>query len=473
MSETSITYHLPMSVVRISGTRTTTHDGCATQQPAPTTEASTSLLVVADPNATSQVQLHQGWFRQTQATLALTDDGRLSSASSDSQGEVGTLVKAVVSTAATVAGAFAAGRSLFKSEVPEEPIDRAHTIYRTTHAVEAELLGTYTRAVVALETGLASHLEAMSNGVPTREELAELHRIEVALGHARAQLERLETHYKVWRAAQRVAVVEKHQYDVPLDEAAQVTVTFDGRVNVPDSARESRKAWECLGVVVEVRSEPTSGTPTRPTGLPPFRGVHLRQPRSVQIKTWRRSDADPTRAELVSVERKLVVDAASPRAWFTFNTSIWAKRKTATTVGATGGLSTYEYSGDSVGAAIAKTLADVPGGVADGLEQAAVLHTDAMALRTAGTQDALARTKAQLDQLQAQLSLDGLAATEDGYAELARLKQHKQLLEAGNGINAAVIELPSQAAAAELAALHHEVELLKLSHELDALRSRG
>lgn len=473
MPETSITYSLPMSVVRVTGMRTTRHDSCLTKQPPPTTTATTALAVVADPSATSAVQLHQGWLRQTQADLVLTDDGRLSSASSESTGDVGVLVKAVVSTATTLYGVARGAGMLTKmradedDEVPEvhmEPVDRSEQLYREAHAVQAALLESYQETVVTLENGLAGRLRELSTGIPTKDQLGELQRLQVALGEAHAQLGRLEQHFKVWRAAQVVEVVEKHQYDVPLDEAAAVAVTFDGRVTIPDSATESRKAWEALGIVVEARPEEAIAAAT--PGLPPFRGVHVRQPRAVQIKTWRRSDTEESRAELVSVERRLVVDGGCRQTWFPFNTSIWAKRTTAVTFSAAGGLASYAYSGDSVAAALGKTLSDLPADVSDGLEQAGTIRTDLTKLQVARNQEALARTKLQVDQLQAQLSLDGLAATEHDYAQLEQLKQQKLLLETSN----AVVNLTTPPAPSDLTELQHEVDRLKLQRELAALK---
>src|SRR5688572_30451685 len=84
-----IRYSLPISAVRISGTRTTTTDrGPNPSQPVVSVSADSSveLKLIADRTTRSAVRVKHGWVFQTNVNLVLSDDGRLTSAASESTG---------------------------------------------------------------------------------------------------------------------------------------------------------------------------------------------------------------------------------------------------------------------------------------------------------------------------------------------------------------------------------------------------
>jgi hypothetical protein len=172
-------------------------------------------------------------------------------------------------------------------------------------------------------------------------------------------------------------------------------------------------------------------------------------------------------ADLVSIERRLVVDSRSQLTTVEFATSIWAKRKVAIKVGTVGGLSSYEYAADSTAGAVGKTLSELPANVASGLEQAAKLREDVSKLRDASAEEALTATERQLKQKQADLDLAGLTATETDYAELEGLKQQKELLQTGTAVSTAAV---TEAQAAQIAALKQQLDLAKTQQALDNLK---
>ena len=99
MAEHNIRYALPITAVRITGTKTTiTDQGPNPNHPVVSVNADSSveLTLIADPTAQSTVRVKHGWLFQTNVSFALSDDGRLTSATSETTGEIGTLVRALL-----------------------------------------------------------------------------------------------------------------------------------------------------------------------------------------------------------------------------------------------------------------------------------------------------------------------------------------------------------------------------------------
>ncbi len=97
---TTLLYRLPLSRVQISGTHTKTKDsvlGTSTSR-----EASASLGVMADPSVQLAFSLDSGTFEDSEATFSLTEDGRLTGATTSSTGQGSVVVSGVVGIAATV-----------------------------------------------------------------------------------------------------------------------------------------------------------------------------------------------------------------------------------------------------------------------------------------------------------------------------------------------------------------------------------
>src|ERR671916_301067 len=93
-----LTYRLPLSILRITGTRTQRVDTIL-EKSRFETEASAELAIAADPRGPLLLELDDGHFKDTVGSFKLTGDGRLTSASATVTGQGGTVLTGLVGIA--------------------------------------------------------------------------------------------------------------------------------------------------------------------------------------------------------------------------------------------------------------------------------------------------------------------------------------------------------------------------------------
>jgi hypothetical protein len=489
-------YWLPISALRLAGTRAVTIDRVLDRPGGPgattrTSWASTAELhVVADQDGPKlQSAITTGAVTNTSVALAFSEDGRLTSASSDTSGAAVPLVKGMVVAGATVAGflvaggpgaALAAGTvrgvtdSIAMLEADLEPAAEGETrpvapsqqdpvlaAYQADHAQEALLLELSTRQVAEAEVKLAAALEdAISD--PTSSKLAAVRRRQEVLRLAREELGRLRRHYDLWRASKVTARSESIEHVVSFDELWVLTPTFlTGRLlwGGETAPARAQQLWDDLGLFPVVTSVDGGATPA-PADPPasPFKGVSVRRSRRVQVALYRRtSDADSWDAELVSSQVHDVVDGRSAVVQVPFRSSVWSRRKTAIELSEAGTLASFEHTTTASAQEIGTALGELPASVVSGLEQAGKLREQLDALQDKDREQELARVERDVAIKKEQLELAGLTATEADYAELKRLEQQVSLLEKRRSVATSVAT--SDVDAGEIARLTQQLEL--------------
>src|SRR5690349_7351997 len=124
MATWSLDYALPVSAVRLSGTRTVTTDRVGhggELSVAESAEGSAELIVIADERAPGQVRLKHGLLFQVNTGLAFTDDGRLAPAAGAPADAV-TLARGVLTVAPVVTGIVHYGESGVLLDDNDQPV---------------------------------------------------------------------------------------------------------------------------------------------------------------------------------------------------------------------------------------------------------------------------------------------------------------------------------------------------------------
>jgi hypothetical protein len=462
------------------------------------------MNVVADQRGPQlQATIAAGPMKNTNTSLAFTDDGRLTSASSETSGAAASLVKGVVTAGAAVAGFLVAGgpgaavaaggiraatesldllalrmRPLTDGPEPAErepQKDPVLAAYEAEHPQEGLLLELATRQLADAERQLLTALEAAVSGEPTRELLAKVRRHQEVLRLTREEFARLRRHFDVWRASKVTSRTERFERVLLLDDvwgwAPELkNGQLDWKGAAPDLAKQ---LWEEVGLlptaseiagVAPASVAPVGGTPVEETPDPAarkqptrFEGVVVRRPRRVQVTLYRRTADRDWGAELVSSEVHDVVDGRSTTVEVPFRSSWWSKRRSAIELSESGTLATFEHTTTASAQAIGETLGELPASVLAGLEQAGKLRDQVASLQDKDREHELARLQRQVAIKQEQLELAGLTATEADFAELKRLEQQVTLLEKRRTV--AETSATSDEVAGEIATLTQQVAL--------------
>jgi hypothetical protein len=384
MGTWNIDYSLPTTAIRISGNATVATDKVGgprgEELVTRTAEATAEPIVIAarSTDAACQVAVKHGLLFQVSTNLAFTSDGRLTSASADSGGEVRELVSGVLTLGGAVAStliAFAAQSLTIarhatdtRTATERAPADPVHARYAASHPIEAGLMVKYAQAVVALEDKLAGVILGTAGPTLDQNSLIETRRIETALTVARSHLARLTEQFQAWRASQVTSRQASYEYVIPIDELRDRVEFHPATKQLAVKSETLRQAWDTLGLVVEL-VDPAPAQAPQPPIPATMRGIWIRVPRRVQLRTWRRDLASDT-AELVDRTSRLIVDEYSTLRKIEFKSSMWSRRTVAVTLTPEGGIASYEYAGEAAATAIGQALGDVPSKVSDGITQA-------------------------------------------------------------------------------------------------------
>jgi hypothetical protein len=455
-----LAYHLPASFVRVTGTVTKTEDSLGTD----TTAAEATIALETDADATRRTAtFEQGTFRDTAVAFELTEDGRFVSSSVESTGEAGKVVVGVLTAGGAIAGAAlgslspagAAGMlALAAGTAPRtggmtvkqagasagKPAkrDKVTEAYEHEFPGAFELVERYAQIIADLGIALAAAIEGVEHARSTHGERAATYRIAAiqnALAVATAQKERLDAHFKAWRATKIETHVEHHEHLLSLDalRAAGTQINAAGEVQFAAGAKGElgKRLWDTLGVAIVV--EPAEGLPAPQAPQMPTPGdnaILVRSPRQARISLYRNAlfGKAKARAELVESKPYLVMDELSDVAEIDFRKSIWAKRAKTLKFSTSGALTSYASTADAAAGAIADAAKDAPAAIAGGLEQAKNAFAQVDALRSRGIDQQIARLTKQVELKQQEIAQAGLTATQGSAAELERLKQQVDIL---------------------------------------------
>ncbi len=308
MSDLELPFRLPMSCVRIAGTRAFVHDSVLGRDDQ--SALATVTLDVVGEREPSLLRIAEGLLVDTGVAFDWTDDGRLVTSSVELTGRAGAVAVGAVSAGAAIGGALLGSPAMALScagaatatahRLARGPVAAAGTpaaeteggasetvasdaqvadsqavaaAYRAAHPVEGEALDACAALVPELVHGLTGALRRVStvaDGDKTRgEALAAVRALEGALTSARAQVGALDEHFRAWRATTIATRLENYEFLLELDTlvAAQaLPALVDGRLRSAGSGDAGnvaalaavQAAFEALGVVVIVEDDPAA-----------------------------------------------------------------------------------------------------------------------------------------------------------------------------------------------------------------------
>lgn len=469
----TIRYALPVSAVRVSATVTFTTDELVddgtTQR---TVEAAATLEVVAGPR-NQTIIADAGRFAAAKASFALTEDGRLTSASARSEGGAGKLLLGAAKLGAVGAalavggapGAMLAAGAVAAAGADEdreaEPADPILDAYRREHPEEWELRARYTEVLKSAVHGIADATEEWSGaeGEDRKPALERMRTQRKIAAVARSELEWLDRHFEAWRATKVSVRTETHEQLLELEALAGITVD-NGGVNFGERGTKARKVWEDFDILVTVSEAQRSA----PEGEKRTNQALVRVPRRATVSVYERQGEQAVLRESRSA---LVLDDACETWTIELPKRALGDAEVNLNFAASGawtGISTASTSG---AAALADTLGQLPETIGGAVTTAKSFHTELAGLRSLGSEQRLAQLERELKVRQTELAKAGLLATEGSFVELEKLKREADLIAQRKAIAPTVAD-PIDA---EIASLRQQVQLLRLRSSLDELDS--
>lgn len=479
----SVAYALPLTWIEIEGTVTITTDSL---EAANSGRSATAVAAVTNGagELNRKVELDGDWFRTRTSKLTLSEDGRLTSLEHATESQLGRVVLGVTGAAAsigaTLIGTPALGAAIaattaraagfnslklvddltFKTELAEPTTeeDRVAAAYVTAHPDPAKLRAHFSELVTKTLDEIAQTAENLVEATPANSWplSTELRRLQELLVVLRAELSRLDEHFRAWRTSLVSTRTEQHRRRFSLDHLAAhpVTVSSDGTIAIPSDAPWSvRDSWETLGIAVVLTDPQLTAPEEEPVRLSRRNEIVVRQPRLVRLSVYEK--ADDGKAVLQRTGWHRVVYSASA-----LDPVSLEDGAAVLGFGDLGTVTSISSSQRSAAADAADTLGALPGTVTASLEGAVKARTALSALRSADVADDLDRKTKLVAIKSKELELAGLNATDDQYVELAKLKQDLEFATTNKGLrdNAAPTADP---AAAHLAEVKAKLELLE------------
>lgn len=406
----------------------------------------------------------------TDVTVGLSPDGRLTSLSYKSVGTGPRVVSAgakllgvVVGVAARVGfggfGGLGGVVTLLQGELVEpstrSPEQSAFASWRSDNKAAGDLLVGYRALVEELAAELLQARTAATAPDAGAAQLARVRRLALLVDDARAEVDRLESLYRSWRAGTVTMRTEVWHEELSLD-----TLPRAGWGSDLDPGRltgRARALWDDAGVGLQVEG-PEPRSPHHADSDDEHQRVSWRVPRLDGISVWRKDDAG--RALLERRELVAVVDRHSATEEVRLDRSFFGSHGAEVLFGDLGAPVSVGTARTSAAGAIADALGTAPGELLGGLETATKLSSTLTGLRDAGDERRLAGLTRRVENAQQELELKGLAATAADHARLKELQQQVEVTTAEGAL------APPSAAAR----LEDELRLVTAQRDLEAAR---
>jgi hypothetical protein len=448
MSTTEVTYYLPKSVIRLSATVKTTTDELSSDPIAPeTSDWKAELLTVADNNRGRTVTLGTSWLFDYGIKLAMSEDGRMTSASLDSTGQLGTVLASAAGLAVSIASAATfglpgvlsrlvpgAGEAITREDLDgstEEPGDPVAHRYHEEHPEEfrrlTELKAEYTEAQDAVTAARRAHRKAAA---ATRDQAwRDYRQLIKAANDVSSELDRAKLMFTTWRASKQKTTEVVHECrlavaDLPVLEHESLTLDY----RMKEGADPAEKFYAEVGYLVCLTERPPGGGMIPAGATTSDARLSVVQPRAVTLVTVRKgTDGNP---QVTGYQRVLVVDEHCSEVSVPIRKSLFARRNTAVTLSELGALVGLELGGTSSAAGAAAAATGVRTEALAALESAEKARKSLDTLSAADAEAELAGLKRELAIEEQRLLLAGQAATASDYARLQWLKQQVDIKEA-------------------------------------------
>ena len=454
-----VRYSLAESVLTFDATVDYTTDTYADGEQAgrPTTEVTLGVRGSSD-SLSLDLDDESG---NSEFSVTLTPDQRLATLSFKTVGAGGQVVQSVGTLIGVVAAAAAGLRPGGLRPAAPRPADReptndntkrpkvtpeerARAAWDASHETEAALIAGSRTLITDQANALLARRQRLLEAQPAdeRDLLASIGRLQRVLEESRDELARLESLYKGWRAGTITRRTVSHVEHLTI---ADLPVAAPGATLVPETLGErARQVWDATGAMVQVEQwaapapapvvekipartfgEQYASVRAEPVSLD--ERVVWRVARPVTLSVWTRTSAG---VELTRRFPARVLDAASEVRSIPLEDRFFGEESVEIHFDADGNLSSVGGKATSAVASFLESLGTVPESVAGGIATALKARTDLASIADAADVRRVAAAKRQLEQLQAELDLKGLAATSDDVARLASLTQQVSIAEA-------------------------------------------
>lgn len=363
---TSLTYRLPLTQLVISGVVRTSKDRLAAVDGKPKTTASlvssdVKLVTSADLERDLTLTPPEGKFSTYKGSFGLTADGRLSSAATDSTGEVGAAIKLVASLAGTVLAIAALG----PGEAPEDDADDEAILgaYRETYMDEHDAFTALREQRKDVEVRIREAITTAVGG----GDLAELERLRSLLGLIDERLVPAEAHFRAWRATRITHVDEAFELRVRLaDIPASVQDAWGVGVGIgiEGSPASLEELWTGYGVGIEGSWLSARATEPQPVGTAADH-VYTRVPDLLEVRVMTPGGG---RAIASSHLRAMVADDRSKVVAYKLKKSRLGRKSLTLTFDADGFISNLALQGSSAVTAAVSGATGAAEGFAAGVE---------------------------------------------------------------------------------------------------------
>lgn len=417
-------------------------------------------------------------------SIDLTADRRLSAVSFKSTGSGGRIVAASATLVASIAGVALKAASPFQVQAGNTDVDGlaiseavnlpartveevARSVWEAVHFRERD----HRAAYVSIAAAATDHLRDLRRGVADdaltvdQATMAAIYRLEHVLADAQAEIAKVDTLYASWRESTKTRRTEERSFTFALDTLR--LRGSDAEPNINDLVGTAERAWDELGVLVELG--PADGyttarsTPVRVENSRSDSRIVWRIPRKVRLWVWRRA-ADSAGKPTVTLERTFDVDAVDKHS--AERNVEWDRR----TFGEVGGTLAFDPSGSLIkvarsdkgaAGAVADAVNGIPAAIASGLDSVMKTSASFDTLTDSDGVRRLALLKREAESKTQELELKGLDATADDFAEAKRLAQRVAMADATSKL--------SPAKQSELAAAQNELALLTARRDTEAL----
>lgn len=390
-----------------------------------------ALITHAD-DAQLVVEPPKGALSTYKGSFSLLPDGRLSSASSDTTGEVGSVIRSI----ASIAGGAAALLALGTGEDPEDDLHNTNLLnsFAVHHSDSKNRL-------VRLRNARARLAEILVDGLTdeTGSNHEEVRGLRVRLSLIDEQMLPLVSQFRAWRQSKITTVDQQFEFRVPLASLptqALTAVPSTDRKSMGTAGSPSSLAdlWTRFGHGVRAEwighsdgvRHPSDDAATAVPDPPDKATVYTRRPELIELVVFRQAGQEVVRTGSM---RAFVADSGSEVVAYKLEKSWFGRRSLALSFDSDGFVAAVSLEGSSSIAGALATGAALPESFAGGIESSTKSYSSLQAAGRASIEAETARLKAEVEGRQQRILAAGLDATAQDAVELQRLQQLQGILE--------------------------------------------
>ena len=412
----------------------------------------------------------------TDFTVELTPDRRLTSVTYKSVGVGSRLVAAATTLIATAAGiavrvgSGATGSTRFATATESEELtagrrtaeERIQAEWRRKNRVLASHRSKYRELLATTRKKLLAAREALVEAADAQQMAdapARIHRLTAVEAAAQAEIDKVDTLYRTWRDS--FVSRRKVNKSFTISMAALPKHVPNSVPNPETLSDAAMAAWKELGVIVELGlpdGYANAVKPNRPVEADPRSRVYWRLPRPARIWVWQRGDDDAP--VLLRTQHALIVDDYSDTRNMQLSERVFGEEGGALLFDGSGMATKISRNAKSALGAFADAVGAVPGSIATALDSVTKADASLTALADADATRAVEGLKREVERRTQKLELDGLDATAEDFAELKRLKQQLELTTTREAL--------APPTTSELARLQNELALERARRDLEA-----